>query len=962
MRSEEVRLSVGPSRSELLLLGRPCLLVGGVEVEVPTRKGLGLLAYLALEGRTSREQAASVLWSEWPGPDARRNLRQELYRLQRSSAAQLLVTGAATLELAPGVEVDALSFREELAAGAIDAALARWRGPLLHGLEVESPLFEEWAERRRATYGELHLGALARRAMMLEAAGHLREALRAALDLLAENELDEANQRAAMRLHYRLGEREAALLRYQRYTRLLRDELDVDPLPETVRLAGRIRASAAMESPPAPDRPRAVRLDPPLVEREEAWRALEAAQALALVFGEPGAGKTRLAMEFAAAHPPVLVIRGQEISTGTPLFPFAVAIREALETPGRRRAIEGLDALWRREAARLVPELSEEEPGPADPEGRATFLEGLARVMTAAVGGGTLVLDDLQAFDATSVELLAHLARRDGPFRLVAVARSDGLGGGTPLDRTLERLRRDGRLTRVGVSDLSASGVRALVRTLSGTDATLFSARLHRATGGNPLFLLETLHALFAAGQLWVDAGGAWSTPYDEATSDYAELPVPETVRGAVLERIDRLGPAVRRLLEAASLAGERFTAEALAGATALSDWETLEAMERLQAAQLVVPDAELPAPSPARPRAHLFAHELVRRSLSEGLSVERRRLLHGKLAEGLVARRGPPQEIAQHLERAGRRGEARALRLRAAESAVRVYAHGEALLHYQAALDDGPDEATAFDIHSARVELLRYIDDAGERLRALEAMAVLAGSLDDPARWAQLAVKQSIHHHETDRLDLALEVCEQALERLGARLAPSDRAALALEAGAALAMMGRCPEAEARLLDVLSATSHAAPLKHANACYWLAHCERQRGDGAAATAHLDAAIAGTESVGHRRGHAMALRARAGLRLDVGDLAGGVADLEAAWSEIRAIGNLDLQRGLAEELRALLPRLDAPSRERVEGWLSEPEATRSWDQGAVVKVAGSAMPTEASASRPASPSPRSGAA
>ncbi len=949
-------------RFELLLLGRPCLLVRGAEVTLPTRKALGLLAYLALEGKTSRERMAAFLWSDWPGQEARRNLRQELYRLQRSAAAPFLAAGPTALALAPGLAVDALAFRAELAEGATEAALARWRGPFLDGLAVESPLYEEWAERRRTVFRELRLSAMARRAAVLETGGALREALDACLEFLAENELDEAVQRAAMRLHYRLGEREAALVRYQRYVRLLRQELDADPLPETVRLAARIRASAAIEAPQAPPCVPSVRLDPPLVEREEIWRALEIPAGLALVTGEPGAGKTRLAAEFAAAHPPFLVVRGEEVFSGTPLYPFAVALREAFTSPEMRRAIEALDPFWRREAARLVPEVSGRDPGPPEPEGRATFLEGLARVVAAAVAGGTLAVDDLQWLDATSVELLVHLVTRADPVRIVATARADSLNAEAAIGRALERLQREGRLVRLGLAALSARGVQELVRTLSGVDAALFSARLHRATGGNPLFVLETLHALFASGQLWVDPGGTWSTPYDDETSDYGELPIPETVRAAVLGRVDRLGPALRRLLEAASLAGERFTAESLAGATALSDWETLDALERAQATQLVAADPEVADASGSGQRAFRFSHEMVRRSLAEGLSIERRRLLHGKLAESLAARQARPQEIARHLEEAGRPREASALRLKAAEASVRVYAHREALLQYQAALADGVDAATAFRIHAARVELLRFVDEAEERRRALEAMAALAEQLGDPARQAELAMKLSVHHHETDRLDLALQVSEQALERLGEVLDPPTRAALALEVGASLAMMGRFGEAEARLVDVLEPTREAAPLKYANACYWLAHCERRRGEVAAAGLHLDAAIAGTERVGHRRGHAMALRARAGLRIDAGDFPAGLADLEAAWTEVRAIGNLDLEKGMREEIRALLPRLEEAARDRVGAWLAEPTPHAKPDHGAVVKAAGSDTPSTESSARPASPRPRSGAA
>ena len=111
-----------------------------------------------------------------------------------------------------------------------------------------------------------------------------------------------------------------------------------------------------------------------------------------------------------------------------------------------------------------------------------------------------------------------------------------------------------------------------------------------------------------------------------QATQDYCELEVPASVREAVLARVQRLPTASQRVLEAAALAVEPFAPALLAPACALSELDTVLAIEQALAAHLL--------------REHeaggfAFAHDLVQQAIDAALSPERRRLVHRRLALG---------------------------------------------------------------------------------------------------------------------------------------------------------------------------------------------------------------------------------------------------------------------------------------------------------------------------------------
>jgi DNA-binding SARP family transcriptional activator len=229
---------------EAMLLGQPSLGVAGDPVVAPTRKSLALVAYLAIEGPAPRARLADALWASIEPDKARGNLRRELNRLRHTPLGGVLETDAAKIALKQPFSCDVREFLRLVDARQPAAALQRYRGPLLDGLELfDADGFDDWLAHWRAALGERQRAMLALVAERRERSGDIRGALQAYLDLVRLDQTQERYHREAMRLHYAVGERQAALERFAQLKKILARELALAPLPETLELYRTIRAA-----------------------------------------------------------------------------------------------------------------------------------------------------------------------------------------------------------------------------------------------------------------------------------------------------------------------------------------------------------------------------------------------------------------------------------------------------------------------------------------------------------------------------------------------------------------------------------------------------------------------------------------------------------------------------------------------------------------------------------------------
>ncbi|MFB9993862.1 AAA family ATPase [Deinococcus oregonensis] len=646
-RNLEARPAGADGPLNLKVIGTVQAYVGGFPLSLPTRKGRWLLAYLALEGPQDRGHLAGLLWDEGGEEQARGNLRAELHRLRNTPVAPYLRVNKHQIELLD-VGCDLPEYLGLLQGGNVQRAATLERGDLLSDLRG-GPALEDWAQVRRTEFAALratHLSAAARR---LEARGDVRAALETWLRLITQDELAEPWQREAIRLQALVGERAPALARFERFRTLLDEELGLEPLPETVALAEQVRSGllTLTAAEPTDAVPTLERL--PLTGRAAVLARVRQRSPNLIVFvGDPGVGKTRLAEELAEGPGPTLTLRASEFSAATPLAPLTEPLRAA----ARQGRFSDLPEWIASELARLLPELNWDPRGagrlsisPADslpsPAGRSRFLQALTEALRTCLGPhGTLLLDDLHWFDDTTLELCTLLRAGGGVGRWIVTARPQELAERPAAAKALEAWQRVGSAIQEQVEPLSESELLGLVQTLAGTaGGRLFTRRLYGVTGGNPLFVLETLRGLLESGEVSVGEGG-WLTAYDDVTQDYTELPMAPSVRAAILGRADRLGAETRRLLDAASVVGDVFALRELVGATALDDWTALAALERAEGAGLLVGEGA----------AYRFSHALVGRTLRGVLGQARQSLLRRRLADSLIALGGDPVQIARHL------------------------------------------------------------------------------------------------------------------------------------------------------------------------------------------------------------------------------------------------------------------------------------------------------------------------
>src|SRR5919197_3812009 len=302
-------------------------------------------------------------------------------------------------------------------------------------------------------------------------------------------------------------------------------------------------------------------LCPVLVQRDDELAALEAALmaahgrdgGLAVLSGEAGIGKTRLASEVARLARQL----GSEVLWGTcseaelslPYLPFVEALGNYLDLQDSAAITERLGPSAR-ELAQLFPQVADgavPAPGGESEQAKLRLFEAVACLLAIPADdqGLLLVIEDVHWADESTRELLDHLARRLSGLRALVLItyRSDELHRRHPFVPTLQGWRRSGLAEVVELEPLAEAGVGEMLQAILGSDRVdpeLRDLMLER-TEGNP-FVLEEMLKEATEGR--PHAGNAAALSVDDRS-------IPGTVRDTILLRLARLAPEHVETLEA---------------------------------------------------------------------------------------------------------------------------------------------------------------------------------------------------------------------------------------------------------------------------------------------------------------------------------------------------------------------------------------------------------------------------
>ena len=486
-----------PPALEISLLGPPRVRRDGEPVAFDTRKATALLAHLALADRPrSREALCELLWPDQDPEHARGALRRTLSALRKSVGEQWIDAASDSVALRDGAQLDVGRFRELAADGQLARAVEVFRGDLLEGFAVrDCPAFDAWYVAE-ADALQRELGAVLGRLVRALADGHeYGPAIRHARRWLALDALHEPAHRELIRLYALDGDRASALAQYRECVRTLSQELGVGPVDETAALFEQVSEGTLVAAVPKPPVPAPVAAPPaelPLAGRAAELAALVAAHAsavpdgrVAVIEGEAGIGKTRLARELIAeVDGLVLCARCHEDEAGLPYGPVIELLAEAHRTGTLAAAVP---AQRLADAAVLLPELATTPSALDGPAAKARLLEGVAAVLAVA----TLVfVDDVHAADEATLDVLAYTARRlrDRPLLLLLAWRSDGV----PLGHRLRRLTSELSATVVTLGRLDEQQVGLIV----GSVDPELARRVYAESEGLPVFVAEYLATL----------------------------------------------------------------------------------------------------------------------------------------------------------------------------------------------------------------------------------------------------------------------------------------------------------------------------------------------------------------------------------------------------------------------------------------------------------------------------------
>jgi DNA-binding SARP family transcriptional activator/tetratricopeptide (TPR) repeat protein len=673
----------------IAMLGEFAVAVDGVTVDPShwsRRHAATLLKVLALAPgrRLHREQVLDAVW-----PDDR--IDQSVPKLHKAAHyarkalgfADGLVLRGEQVMLAPEshVSIDVVAF-ESAARSALssdDVVAAREAIELYSGELLPADLYDDWAVVPREQLRLLYLDLLR--------LDHRWD------DVLQLEPSDEVAHVHLMRRYAAAGDRHAALRQFERLDKVLRRELGVAPSRDAVELRDRLLDDAT----PIP------MSRGPLVGREaqlsvslQAIADVAAGSSRTLILnGLAGSGKSSLL----AAIGDEARARGLRTGSGGAAsvegaWPFAPVI-DALADLCRRHPslLDGLPDQHRLELDHALGGSEGVWEGASSHQRLFVAATELVR-LAAGSRGVMLAIDDLHDGDDASLRLIHYIARSTQDDRVLLVLSHRPAPIPTVLAETRRSLLDRHGAQEIELTPLAAGDIEVLIgRHLRDAGPELIQ-QIAAASQGIP-FAVDELAKRAATGPAWTAALDAFI--------------------------VSGVPAATRDVLQRIAVVGATFDTDEFMAISLLNESEAFEHLDVALACAIVEPTGH----------GYRFRHGLIRDALLADVPPHRRRQVHRRAAEWLIATGSSSARIGHHLMESGATTEAVPYLLRAAETDASLGAYRDAAIIVDSVLP----HATGDDRQSALLLKGDLLNAIGDPLAAAAYREALSGAEGTTAR-----------------------------------------------------------------------------------------------------------------------------------------------------------------------------------------------------------------------------------
>ncbi|NLG98504.1 MAG: AAA family ATPase [Chloroflexi bacterium] len=695
----------------ILLLGTPAVYHGDQPLYIQRRLLRWTLYYLACQKEmVGRSDLILLFWPDESEEKARRRLRETLSKLKKQLPdPNLIVTEHDRVGLDLNrVYSDVLDFQSLFSQTARVCTQTPVSSPLTEAVHQKVVrAVRLWRSGRFAAGMPLPEGegltnwllntaqqCETQRQRLIErltdhdiASGDVDGAIQWLRSALEGDEINESHHYRLLSLLHKHGRYSEALNYCSFLAELFRREGYSELPPSLLGLSKKIREPASHPNAASerPSWPSLANMQVPFVGREQILQELQFAVRRGnpvIIFGEGGSGKSRLVRELFFSLKPaprLLLASARMMENSLPLQPIIDMLRHDIQAEEWSQ----MEDIWVATLSLLLPEMSIYRPDIRAPQitpnqEHNLIFEALRYLLSfiSKKQPFLLFLDNAHWSDGTTLEALAYLANR-GVFgengALILAARTEIAN--PHLESFLNQPPGGFSVQQMSLAPLQPKDIAMMTRYVLGDKCSQeIIQRLGRETGGNPLFLLETLRVML---DYSLDS---------QLPVDVKHLPIAGSIHTLVRERLQSLSPNDLQTLSLAAVIGSEFSIDLLEATCMLPPEQVVQSLESLAQLNLIK------ASTQDRPSSeYIFVHEKIREVILLDLSPARKRLLHLRVARVLEQNQdGESAEIeavlADHYEEAGELSAAFRHWIKAALYARRLYAQAEVFAAYDRA------------------------------------------------------------------------------------------------------------------------------------------------------------------------------------------------------------------------------------------------------------------------------------